>query len=258
MAENETFWTWGNQQKYHTEVKENIETKLTEHIDNTDIHLTAEKAIEAAATSISNLNLLDNPDLSINQRGEESWSPAGEQQIYTVDRWYVAKCTAIKLASGGISLAWNGTDGDSGWIQQKIPTTELFGKVVTISADLDGERHSVTATVPTTADKTVGGAANEDSSILFAVSNHGNNLMSVVVFSKVTTPITIENIKLELSSQATPFLPPDPATELAKCQRYYQIRTTGDINPIDLRPSMRITPTVTQLDDSNYAYNAEL
>ena len=208
--------------------------------------------------SVSNDNLLDNPDLSINQRGEESWSPAGEQQVYTVDRWYAAKCTAIKLASGGISLAWNGTDGDSGWIQQKIPTTELFGKVVTISADLDGERHSVTATVPTTADKTVGGAANEDGSILFAVSNHGNNLMSVVVFSKVTTPIAVENIKIELGSVATPFLPPEPATELAKCQRFYQVRTSGDIDPTDLRPSMAEITDIVQREDGNYAYIAAI
>lgn len=208
--------------------------------------------------SVSNDNLLDNPDLSINQRGEESWSPTGEQQVYTVDRWYIAKCTAVKLASGGISLAWNGTDGDSGWTQQKIPTTELFGKVVTISADLDGERHSVTATVPTTADKTVGGVANEDGSILFAVSNHGNNLMSVVVFSKVTTPITIENIKLELGSVATPFVPPELATELAKCQRYYQVRTSGDIDPTDLRPSMAEITDIVQREDGKYAYIAAI
>ena len=194
---------------------------INAHVMNSGIHLTLEDAINAVTTTISNPNLLTNPDFSINQRGKESWSLSGQQQVYTVDRWYAAKCIVNKLGGGGISLAWNGTDGDSGWIQQKIPTTELFGKVVTISADLDGERHSVTATVPTTADKTVGGAANEDGSILFAVSNHGNNLMSVVVFSKVTTPITIENIKLELGSQATPFLPPEPAMELSKCQRYY-------------------------------------
>ena len=32
---------------------------------------------------------------------------------------------------------------------------------------------------------------------------------------------TAEWAKLELGSIATPFVPPDPATELTKCQRYY-------------------------------------
>ena len=64
--------------------------------------------------------------------------------------------------------------------------------------------------------------------------------------------------KLELGVIATLYTPPDPATELAKCQRYYQIRSAGDIPAVDLRPVMRITPTVTQLSDGNYAYSAEL
>ena len=65
--------------------------------------------------------------------------------------------------------------------------------------------------------------------------------------------------KLELGSVATPFVPPDPATELAKCQRYYQRlsglkttygvgfiggRTYATIN-IALANPMRIAPTIT-------------
>ena len=71
------------------------------------------------------------------------------------------------------------------------------------------------------------------------------------------TPI-IKNIKLEVGNVATPFCPPEPATETAKCQRYYQVRSTGDVEEVDLRPSMRATPTITQLSDGNYAYSAEL
>ena len=35
--------------------------------------------------------------------------------------------------------------------------------------------------------------------------------------------IIIYDVKLELGSVATPFVPPDPASELLKCQRYYQL-----------------------------------
>lgn len=63
--------------------------------------------------------------------------------------------------------------------------------------------------------------------------------------------------KLESGSLATPFVPPDPAAELAKCQRYYQMRTTNDIDPLDMRPSMRTVTDIKQVT-GGYAYVAEL
>ena len=63
--------------------------------------------------------------------------------------------------------------------------------------------------------------------------------------------------KLEGGSLATPFVPPDYAAELAKCQRFYQVRTTNDIDPLDLRPSMR-TITDIKAVEGGYAYVAEL
>ena len=65
-------------------------------------------------------------------------------------------------------------------------------------------------------------------------------------------------IKLENGSLATMFVAPDRAAELAKCQRFYQIRTTNDINPLDLRPSMRATPSEITAVEGGYAYVAEL
>ena len=63
--------------------------------------------------------------------------------------------------------------------------------------------------------------------------------------------------KLEGGSLATPFVPPDYAAELAKCQRFYQVRTTNDIDPLDLRPSMRTITDIKQVE-GGYAYVAEL
>lgn len=67
----------------------------------------------------------------------------------------------------------------------------------------------------------------------------------------------LNNLTSFSNSVATLFTSPDPTIELAKCQRYY-LHTTGNIDPVDLRPSMLIVHTVTQLDSGNYAYNAEL
>ena len=69
--------------------------------------------------------------------------------------------------------------------------------------------------------------------------------------------LTIEWMKLENGS-ATLFVHPDLATELEKCQRFYQIRSTNDIDPLDLRPSMRATPSEITAVEGGYAYVAEL
>ena len=63
--------------------------------------------------------------------------------------------------------------------------------------------------------------------------------------------------KLEGGSLATPFVQTDYAAELAKCQRYYQVRTTNDINPLALRPSMRKITDIKAVE-GGYAYVAEL
>lgn len=69
--------------------------------------------------------------------------------------------------------------------------------------------------------------------------------------------INLYSAKLEIGGHATPFCLPDPATELMKCQRYYQIRTTNDIDPLDLRPSMG-TITDIRAVEGGYAYVTEL
>ena len=74
--------------------------------------------------------------------------------------------------------------------------------------------------------------------------------------TQIGDSLTIEWMKLENGS-ATLFVHPDYAAELAKCQRFYQVRTTNDIDPLDLRPSMR-TITDIKAVEGGYAYVAEL
>lgn len=70
--------------------------------------------------------------------------------------------------------------------------------------------------------------------------------------------VDAEWIKLEEGGTPTPYRIPNLAAELMKCQRYYQIRTTGDIDPVDLRPSMATITDIKQREDGNYEYIAEL
>lgn len=205
----------------------------------------------------SNPNLLINPDFAVNQR-EITSASVGTSSVYIADMWYSQRAIISRPENGGISIAWDGTNKDNGWIQQKIETAALFGKTVTISVDIDGERKSVTITVPALVNKTDGGWVDSDKQVMLAVSNLGGTLMSVVIFSYTTTPIAVSNVKLELGANATRYYPPDSAAELAKCQRYYQIRSTGDIAAVDMRPSMATIKDIKQRSDGNYEYIAEL
>ena len=209
----------------------------------------------------SNPNLLLNPDFRVNQRGQAEYTSG-----YTVDRWYSpGKCSAAPI-SGGVKLTSTVTASSTThafWQDFEFPlrpgkytlslkATDITGvwtariRTVTAAGDyvdsyytprLQAGINSVTVDLP-------------DSEYISAVS------VSLNKGTQIGDSLTIEWIKLENGS-ATLFVQSDYATELAKCQRYYQMRTTNDIDPLDLRPSMR-TITDIKAVEGGYAYVAEL
>ena len=91
---------------------------------------------------------------------------------------------------------------------------KLVSGEVTVNSDgtitLDG-------TISQTLENAVGDNATASASA--GTASYDN---STKTFTLTATGENIAWAKLELGSIATPFVPPDPATELAKCQRYYQ------------------------------------
>lgn len=231
------------------------------HAGNADIHVTATEKAAWNAVNYSNPNLLINPDFRINQRGQAEYTSG-----YTVDRWYSpGKCSAAPI-SGGVKLTSTVTASSTThafWQDFEFPlppgkytlslkAADVTGvwaariRTVTAAGDyvdsyytprLQAGINSVTVDLP-------------DSEYISAVS------VSLNKGIEIGDSLTIEWIKLENGS-ATLFVQSDYATELAKCQRYYQMRTTNDIDPLDLRPSMR-TITDIKAVEGGYAYVAEL
>lgn len=229
------------------------------HAGNADIHVTA--AEKSAWDGLSNPNLLINPDFRVNQRGQAEYTSG-----YTVDRWYSpGKCSAAPI-SGGVKLTSTVTASSTThafWQDFEFPlppgkytlslkAADVTGvwaariRTVTAAGDyvdsyytprLQAGINSVTVDLP-------------DSEYISAVS------VSLNKGIEIGDSLTIEWMKLENGS-ATLFVHPDLATELEKCQRYYQMRTTNDIDPLDLRPSMR-TITDIKAVEGGYAYVAEL
>ena len=230
------------------------------HAGNADIHVTA--AEKSAWDGLSNPNLLINPDFRVNQRGQNEYSTG-----YTVDRWYSpGKCSAAPI-SGGVKLTSTVTASSTThafWQNFEFPLPPGKYTLSLKAADVTGVWAARIRTVTAAGDyvdsyytpRLQAGINSvtvdlSDSEYISAVSigfNKGN---------EAGNSLKLAWAKLEGGSLATPFVPPDYAAELAKCQRFYQVRTTNDIDPLDMRPSMR-TITDIKAVEGGYAYVAEL
>ena len=220
---------------------------ISAHAGNADIHVTAAEKAAWNAVNYSNPNLLINPDFRINQRGETSYTAVG----YTIDGWY----------TNGVELTNSGTSAVRFRQNSEITHAQLAGRDITLSAGVGGTTYSASGKIPetkpandiqivslTTADADVG---------IYLNYSPTRDMFYAYAYVPAGKSAVLNWVKAEIGSVATLFVPPDPATELTKCQRYYQIRTTNDIDPLDMRPSMMTITDIKQVT-GGYAYVAEL
>lgn len=231
------------------------------HAADADIHVTADE--KAYWNTLSGKNELDNPDFRVNQRGQNEYSTG-----YTVDRWYIStdKCKAAP-ETNGIRLTATATltsNTHAFWQNNEFPLAPgkytLSLNVLEVSGVWSARIRTVNASgdyVDSYYTPRLQAGINKVSVDL----SEGEYISAVSIgFNKGTeagNSLKLAWAKLEGGSLATPFVPPDYAAELAKCQRFYQVRTTNDIDPLDLRPSMR-TITDIKAVEGGYAYVAEL
>lgn len=219
-------------------------------------------------------NLLDNAifigggtadNLPVNQKSQTSYSGVAG---FCIDRWY-------RFADANISLLSNGIVFNAGsknnLIDQKI-AKNLTGYKVTMSAIVDDNLYAGTKIVDTL-DYTNTVEIPEGTLRVFY---DGSNTVFHLWFDS-TSQHTVKAVKLELGENQTlayqdsdgawhllPQPESDYATQLLKCQRYYQIYSTADARPskaVDCRPVMRTDPAqgTIVVGDTTYYYNtAEL
>lgn len=232
------------------------------HAGNTDIHTTAAEV----AAMVSNPNLLINPDFAVNQRGQTEYTASG----YTVDRWQITASSKLTPHDGYITFESTVDKATAPLYQKCENPAALSGKTVTLSFDCDlkteGAWISVQAITngswsPSTPVHITDTGRNVKSTVINLPDNLTDLRVALVIHGTDSAPLAAVDIygaKLEIGEVATPIVPADPATELAKCQRYYQLRSTGDIDPTDLRPTMRTITDIRQREDGKYEYIAEL
>ena len=162
----------------------------------------------------SNPNLLDNPDFKINQRGKNTYEgPAG----YCVDRWFRNSAVTVNVHDGLI-LTYDETSTAPPSIYQILDNPSGFiGKYLTFSINSGGTVYKCTGKIPESLNNHTYLAVCDVGKGHIRIQIYNNNILCCID--------SIENVswaKLEPGDKATPFVPPHPALELLKCQRYYQ------------------------------------
>lgn len=193
--------------------------------------ITVENVVKA---TVSNPNLLDNPWFTVNQRGLSSYTADN----YSFDRWKILGSGAISISGGVLTLE---NTNPTFWanLRQFINPTiipSLLGKKVTLSILLsDGTIISEAGTMPTTTPSIETNIINkylDDKSRIQFIYNNGLYFVNVAVPSGSTSinNVYFKAVKLEVGSVSTLALDtaPNYATELLKCQRYFQRISTDD------------------------------
>lgn len=177
----------------------------------------------------SNPNLLTNPDFRVNQRGMTEYSSG-----YSADRWFIEgnKCTVTAGADGVLIKSAIKLDSNAHVFWQKAENPLAPGKY-TLSLNVLEVSGVWSARI-----RTVNASGDYVDSYYTSVLHNGVNKVSVdlsegeyisavsVGINKGTeagSSLKLAWVKLEVGDGATPFVPPDPATELAKCQRYLYV-----------------------------------
>lgn len=177
----------------------------------------------------SNPNLLTNPDFRVNQRGMTEYSSG-----YTADRWFIEgnKCTVTAGADGVLIKSAIKVDSNAHVLWQKAENPLAPGKY-TLSLNVLEVSGVWSARI-----RTVNASGDYVDSYYTSMLHNGVNKVSVDLpegeyisavsvginkGTEVGNSLKLAWVKLEVGDGATPFVPPDPATELAKCQRYLYV-----------------------------------
>ena len=181
----------------------------------------------ATKSDISNPNLIINPDFKINQRGKSSYTIPQSTSIsftYTFDRWRTNNSSAasITIASrsvGGITISGRGAN-ISQQFEEGIPSGAV---TLTIKSGTTSSTTEVshTVTVPSSLGSSWSGSFGTYGNLNAMLTYSQDVGFTLSINSNTSNSIYIDWVKLEPGTVATKFVPPDPATELLKCQRYY-------------------------------------
>lgn len=170
-------------------------------------------------TKFSNPNLLINPDFKINQRGATSYTSAVAQTtkvVYSVDRWCLYGHSLTVNSDKSVTIT--PTTYSDGALIQNLETP--------VDGDITVQVYAVS--VSGTATVSVGPSDGSSTTEIGTLKNGLNTftfskgIKRLVIRVKSGT-LTLKYAKVEQGTVATSFIAPNPAEELVKCKRYFQV-----------------------------------
>lgn len=216
-------------------------------------------------------NLGTNTNFSnpINQRGAASYTTATEAHMYCIDRWRILKNTTYTVASFTLTATSYAARACGMWQSNEMGAHQLsIGDDVTVSIYANGKLHTPTmkvidrdlydafANVPASYDC-------DDFEIVLCTCAGDNTMYNLGIYPK--KPLTVNYIKWEKGSVATPYVPKAFCDEFLECLRYFVggvgIGSAGIVSGSTFRvliPTpvpMRTAPSVTVKVADNVVYN---
>lgn len=208
-------------------------------------------------TQITNPNLIDNPFFTINQRGLSSYGDASgsvDNHDYSVDRWQY-RMGSVEIVPDGIKCTPNKRSATAGYIITSIEDfSNLAGKEVTISIDisdinidenefdltgnwgavliLSSANGSYIAGTTLATRLRIRETGIFSRTVILPSSFSTTHLNLFARFNSLKTDrntnnsyFTVRSMKLEIGDISTLAMDtaPNYATELLKCQRYFQV-----------------------------------
>lgn len=154
----------------------------------------------------------------VNTSGKTSWSGTG---IQTIDKWILESSNnTANLSDSGLTVTYTGTSAAT-MLHQKLPydLAYLKGKTVTVSASVGGTVYSKKFTFPE-----LEGVGYDSDNLTIKTGVYidfskaaSQTYLPIRVVTTGANTVTIEWIKMEMGSVATPFVPPNKEVEKLKC-----------------------------------------
>lgn len=208
------------------------------------------------------------PD-AINQRGKTTYT-GDNTSPYCIDRWRISNGTTYTVGTFTLSAATYANRACGMWQSNEMGAHQLsIGDDITVSIYANGKLHTPTmkvidrdlydafANVPA-------GYDCDDFEIVLCTYARDNTMYNLGIYPK--KPLTVNYIKWEKGSVATPYVPKGYGAELSECLRYYyqvaSVRTFGQQHTgagtyvnIILPQVMRVTPTVSAPGEWTIRFN---
>lgn len=207
------------------------------------------------------------PD-AINQRGKTTYT-GDNTSPYCIDRWRISNGTTYTVGTFTLSAATYANRACGMWQSNEMGAHQLsIGDDVTVSIYANGKLHTPTmkvidrdlydafANVPASYDC-------DDFEIVLCTYAGDNTMYNLGIYPK--KPLTVNYIKWEKGSVATPYAPKAFGDEFLECLRYFVggvgIGSAGIVSGSTFRVliptpvSMRTAPSVTVKVADNVVYN---